>query len=273
MLKERLNNLIKFICPACESGETLNPDRVFQKYYAAIANLGGVQEETVLQELYNNCQDIYKGEEQRRLNIAQKAIISLSATGISSAIIVGLASLILNDKLRIDGITSILTLVAYAGALIYFLGSIIAALRVLGKSKRNCIGPDDLPPESRNKGQYLLHLSKKCLEYTIENYKLNNIQLSIVYFSQECFRNAVILLIMCGLLIGSRGFSAKVSGGKEDFKKVAEIAFYIDYQKQANKDSCFCHSTFIPAREKYMGLGFNYNRLFFQDIPHCFGAK
>jgi len=40
MLKERRNNLIKFICPACESGQNLNPDEVFKKYYTALANLG-----------------------------------------------------------------------------------------------------------------------------------------------------------------------------------------------------------------------------------------
>jgi len=150
--------------------------------------------------------------------------------------------------LRIDGITSILTLVAYAGALIYFLGSIIAALRVLGKSKRNCIGPDDLPPESRNKGQYLLHLSEKYLQYTIENYKLNNIQLSIVYFSQECFRNAVILLITCGLLIGLSGVWGNESGNKEDLRKVTEIKCYIDCQKQSTLEPCRCSSQDKPDR-------------------------
>lgn len=234
------NELIKIIWPRYESHSTLNSEKIFQKYYEAIDGLRYTTETTVLRELYNNSLDIYKEEEKRRLNITQKATTSLTATGTLSAIIAGLATLLFSQQLRMNEMYAFLSLIFYAGALIYLLRSILIALKILGRENiRYCIGPDDLPPGNKNERQYILHLSEKYLYYTIENYKLNNIQISKLWVSQESFRNGIIILLMtCTLVIGIRGFAFNDSV-KDDSNKITQSKVFRDDQKDLNNDQYF----------------------------------
>ena len=192
------------IRPSRGAEETLNPPKIFNKYYVVLKELKNVEERGIIFKLFEISKYIFDEEEKRCIAIEQKATISLSAIGILVAIIVGFASAFLGNKLELNNVLDIIILCLYFAGLVYLLRATTVALGIVSRVKRYIVGPDDLLPNAKDEALYLLQLSEKYIKYTIENYKIDNRQLDSVWVSQICLRNGIFSIAMGGLLIGVR---------------------------------------------------------------------
>jgi hypothetical protein len=186
--------------PRAPEEDEFNPGSIFETYKRVLADLGAEQHPVKDTELLQVTRQLFEDEAQRRESIDARAGLLFGATGISGSLIVGVAP----GLLRIVPHATVAPLsyeilACYLPALVFFGRTIVNAIRVQGSIRGYTLGPDDLLPSENAEISYERSLALKTLWYTIENYKVNNRQLQLLLVAQQCFRNAVILVLLAGL--------------------------------------------------------------------------
>jgi hypothetical protein len=192
-------SLLSEVFPRRAADNLLNPDAVFEPYTEAIARVRQ-QADLPPSAVLDMSRYVFGRDSDRSESINDRAGTLLGATGLIATLIVFASPLV---KGGIRGFThqpvGIVALVAYALALGYLGWSATVCLAVQGGATRYDLGPDDLGPAQKYP-QYELGIAAKILEYTSSNYKVNNIVMAKLAVAQKCFRNAVILTIIAGIL-------------------------------------------------------------------------
>jgi len=201
------SKLVDAVWPTPEPEEALNPETLFASYHQGLQKIAGATSVAVTERLLEFAGYIFKEEDQRRGKIESKATTCIGATGILSALTIGLGSLVMENKLKGRNLAVSISLALFLVALLYLGRATILALKVFGRISRHTVGPDDLvPSDGETEGQYAKRLSERLLAYTIENYKINNRQLGVVWAAQTCLRNGILVLVAAGFLLGIRQF-------------------------------------------------------------------
>lgn len=195
-------NIYRELWPRTADEESINPPKIFQDYHVKLDEFKKTKNITYDKEILEYSKYLFDEEENRRYNTEKKATYSLNAIGISTALIVGLATLVFEGKFYGKGIFSYLMLLCYLISIVFLVRASMLSLKVFGDIKRNYLGPDDILINNlTNESHYRNLLIEKLIKYTIENYKVNNRVLSIVHTAQACFRNAIFIIGLFGVIL------------------------------------------------------------------------
>ena len=200
-------SLIAEIFPLLSSERNINPDAPFIKYKTAIDILRDTPVTLIVANvstsnldedgLLTASQRLFDSEQSRHSSIDGRAAGLMAAIGLAATLVTGIGFTTLNDTATLPKSAYIVAAVAYFVVLLYLAATVIAAFYVQGYLPRSTPDPADLNPFSKKA------LACKTLEYTMENYKVNNRAVFALYSGMKCFRNAVIILVLAGLAIGT----------------------------------------------------------------------
>jgi len=116
-------------------------------------------------------------------------------SGITAALAVNFIGTLSQNPLKVSPAIKIAMLAMAMLALVYILGAVLGALGVYRPLHRYTVGPDDLVPSAWTKEQTYMHrLSQKWVDYTIQNYRVNNRVNSLVSAAQQLLFRGVVLL-------------------------------------------------------------------------------
>ena len=185
------------------SDDILNPHNLFKKYiesYNLIAKSENTRHGPRILEISKY---LFDEEENRRKRIDTTASNFLSIIAVVAALIIAMAGLIFNKGINLDDSISFLTLILYFISLIYLFCAYINSLSIFGIVPRYYPDPNDLVPNnSESENQFSLRIGVTFLYYTVENYKINNRQQHKIHNSRVLIRNAIVALLMAGILLG-----------------------------------------------------------------------
>lgn len=179
----------------------LNPDTVFDAYQRTVEDLETQGPSNESETLFGMSKYIFETENDRRASIDARASVLIGASGITGTVVAGIGGGLLSELAGDLSAGRIIVLALYLATLLYLVSAIIAALSVHGPMVRHTIGPDDLHTMSGVNRNFQHRLSLQLISYTIENYKVNNRQMVALAVAQSRFRNAVITIILAGLIL------------------------------------------------------------------------
>jgi hypothetical protein len=147
-------------------------------------------------------QRLYDDGLARRESINTRCGAVLSTGGILGALFVAAGQLGLMQQKGSYGIAAWIVLVLFIIALAYVGFSIVMALAVQAALRGNVVDPGDLviSPSELNPDEYAIHLAKRYLFYTVQNYKVNNELMFQLHSAQRCLRNGIVAIILAGML-------------------------------------------------------------------------
>lgn len=176
----------------------------FDRYRAYIGQLPepGNDPDNYSAAVLTASQRIYDGEATRRESINNRCGAVLSTGGILGALFVAAGQLGLSRAKGSLGSAAWAELVIFVIALVFLGFSISMALAVQGSQQGNVIDPGDLRTGDGQPvlSSYSLHLARKYLEYTVDNYATNNKLKFRLHSAQRHLRNAIIAIIVAGIL-------------------------------------------------------------------------
>jgi hypothetical protein len=213
-----LKQFLKILWPTTRKKEESNPEEVFEQYKVRLEAFKAQKPPPAASKILEFSKFLYEQEEQTSTRIEQRATNSLTSIAISSALLIGIAPIILEGKIKANSLFLIVMLLFFLAAIVYLVRASITALQVFDEFVWHKLGPDD-PIESDNTSNeaYAKDLGARLIEYTIENIKVNNHRTSIANTSRSCFRNAVFLIGVFGLMLAAQTlFSPAVPTNKPD---------------------------------------------------------
>jgi len=146
-------------------------------------------------------QRIYDDELARRESINTRCGTVLGTGGILGALFVAAAQLGLIQEKGKFGILAGFLLAAFIIALVYIGTSITMALAVQGQVKGNTVDPTNISTEKTNDAKmYDMELAIDLLNYTVNNYEVNNDFKYKLNSAQRCLRNGIIAITIAGIL-------------------------------------------------------------------------
>jgi hypothetical protein len=159
-------------------------------------------------------QRLYDDGLTRRESINTRCGAVLSTGGILSALFVAAGQLGLMQQKGSYGIAAWIVLVVFLIALAFVGFSIVMALAVQAATRGNVLDPGDLVVSvgELNPDEYNLHLAKRNLLYTVQNYKVNNVLMFKLHSAQRCLRNGIVAIILAGMLSPLALHTAATSG-------------------------------------------------------------
>jgi len=182
--------IITEIIPWLVSENQLNPEELFRKYRDAYSNLSLTQNlEVGTDQILEHSKYLFNEELERRLRIDSTAANLLNILGVIAAFVVGTGSILLTKGYSINHIGLLSISVAYGISLLYIASAFLVCLRVLAHDVRYYMDPLDISQiQEMDRKLYDLSIAKKLLEYTTENYKVNNRQINRIQVTRALFR-------------------------------------------------------------------------------------
>jgi hypothetical protein len=200
------------VWPSRQREEELNPPDIFLSYEDALSRMWTVPDDKLRSRLFDLSVELYRSELERRRHAEARSNATLTVGGITFALAGGLFGLF-GKEFGTALIPWKLIIATYLGAMMYLVGSLMAALRVYGPSSTNIIDPVDLAPtETETETEYIVRYSCRLVEYTIKNYKENNRVLESVFISQQRLRYGIGLLFVA-LLMFVGGYIVRTDPG------------------------------------------------------------
>ena len=197
--------ILRLLWPTKLEEKQLNPEVFFERYVNAYTSISITENYKIGSRILDISKYLFEEEEGRRNRIETTASNFLNVITVTAALVIGLAGYIFSDGLQKLGLFRILILAGFGMSLIYLCAASIHALKVFSECPRYYIDPTDIVPHNNEiDEQYSIRLGKKFLEYTVENYKINNRQMNIIYTTRAFLRNAVFAILICGLFFGTQ---------------------------------------------------------------------
>jgi hypothetical protein len=217
-VRASLVSAFREVVPLTPSESELNPASIFAQYTVAIdalkAGVPGNDDKTLL----SSSERLYDGEVARHSSIDGRASGLMSAIGIAATLVTGLGLTTLSDVANLSPPGYVVVLVVYIAVLVYLAATAVIAFRVQGYMPRSMPDPTDLTPDAGI--NQTRSIACRLMDYTVRNYRENNRAAYLLYSGQKCFRNAVLVLVLGGLL--SALITVTQSGLGSDASKLAE---------------------------------------------------
>jgi len=167
----------------------------------------GIEDKNKINEIYNLAHEIYKAEHERYEGITRKTISIFGATGIISAIVLGLGRFIFMDVSKSSTIIVIIMAILFIIILLYLSRAIHFCLKTMETTTFWIISPREICITNLNNvSEYLKTLSIIILEYTERNYRVTNQKIDKYVLAYEYYKLAIYTLVLLGVFIGTGFF-------------------------------------------------------------------
>lgn len=200
----RLTPVLEQIYPRAQPEHAVNPAAIFSLYQQSLDQIVADQASTDDPRLLELAWKLFDQESARRTSIDARAGGVLPATSIVASLIVGVGFGALKEIAEVNRVIIYATFIA---SLVFLGRSILYALSVQGSVVRYTLGPDDIAPAPPvppvGPSRYERHIARKLIQYTINNYKINNMQMQYLRVAQQSLRNAIVTIIAGGLIVAA----------------------------------------------------------------------
>jgi hypothetical protein len=194
-----------FLWPWQRKSATLNPDDVFAGYGNSIDVMEAVPLTADDEKLLAQSWKLFDNETARRTSIDTRAAAIMSAIGLAATLVTGVGFTVLKD-VSIPSIARVFILMGYVLSLVYLVRTMLLLFQVHGDVPRYTPDPSDLvtgplPPAAPGApilSPYDRRLACKIMRYTVNNYKINNMQADALFVAQRAFRNAILAIVLGG---------------------------------------------------------------------------
>jgi hypothetical protein len=212
-------SLCQFLWPRRRASTELNPDRHFGGYSADINAMANDPPSSDDQKLLAQSWKLFDNEAGRRNSIDTRAAAIMSALGLAATLVTGVGFTVLKDT-SVPPAARWIILLFYILSLGYLVRTMLLLFQVHGDVPRYTPDPSDLltatadlrptpqalqtTPEG-NIGilsAYDRRLACKIMAYTVENYKINNVQQETLFVAQKALRNAILAVVLGGTVAG-----------------------------------------------------------------------
>jgi hypothetical protein len=204
--------------PRQNNPATLNPDEVFARYVGAIDRMANTPPSADDQKLLAQSMKLFDNESARRNSIDSRAGAIMSAIGLAATLVTGVGFTVLKD-VSIPPLARVIFLLGFVPSLVYLLRTMLLLFQIQGDVTRNTPDPSDLPTAPADLrpiaevpagaadnatalSVYDRRLACKIMTYTVENYKVNNVESDALFVAQRAFRNAIISIVLSGTVAG-----------------------------------------------------------------------
>jgi hypothetical protein len=206
--------------PWRKSWDELNPAEIFRNYVDAVGVMVNTQPSADDEKLLAQSWRLFDNENARRNSIDTRAAAIMSAIGLAATLVTGVGFTVFKDA-AIPFAARVIILVGYLVSLAYLVRTMVLLFRVHGDVSRYTPDPSDLPtaatdlqpvvgdpvqapggPVVRPLSAYDRRLACRIMNYTINNYKINNTQLDALVVAQRAFRNAILTIVLSGTVAG-----------------------------------------------------------------------
>ena len=211
-------SLLGVLWPRRSNPADLNPTNIFDGYIATVATMAAAAPAADDEKLLDQSWKIFDNESGRRTSIDTRAAALMPAISLAATLVTGVGFTVLKDTtLPVDALAVILA--TYVLALVYLVRTMLLLFVIHGQIFRHTPDPSDLPTPAgaAAAGQpspYDRGLACRIMRYTIENYRINNVQTNVLVVAQQSFRNAIIAIAVggtvAGILIFGHGLAASV---------------------------------------------------------------
>lgn len=153
--------------------------------------------------------DIYNREEDRRSNVESKANTLLSATGLTIALIANFGKSLFFDADNLgkyDQFTVYIFTLFFTLTIIYFMVSIVYAIKTLTRRGYHSLYPKDILDMTASADDYDKRIASLILEKTIKNYVVVNEKVDSMMMSQEYFKRGIVSIVIVTLILSSKLF-------------------------------------------------------------------
>jgi hypothetical protein len=161
---------------------------------------------------------LFDNESARRNSIDSRAGAIMSAIGLAATLVTGVGFTVLKD-VSIPPLARVIFLLGFVPSLVYLLRTMLLLFQIQGDVTRNTPDPSDLPTAPADLrpiaevpagaadnatalSVYDRRLACKIMTYTVENYKVNNVESDALFVAQRAFRNAIISIVLSGTVAG-----------------------------------------------------------------------
>lgn len=203
------------VWPRLQTDMIINPGSVFARYTQALDTVDPNQPSRIDKQLLDFAQNLFDDASARRTEINAGADAVLSANGIVVSLIVGIGIGSLKDLMQTERLDVIAIYLFFAVSLVFLGRAIVSAFRV-GNTFRNTLGPDDIAPLPPNEpdavSAYNRAVARKLIGYTIENYKINNIERRRLAIAKVSLRNGIVVIIVGGIAVAIYGLINLLAG-------------------------------------------------------------
>jgi hypothetical protein len=199
-------SLCAFLWPRRSNPDVLNPAGPFGSYERAINDMAAAAPSTDDPKLLAQSWKIFDNEAGRRTSIDTRAGAVMPAISLAATLVTGVGFTVLKDAtIPIDARCVILA--TYLLTLVYLVRTMLLLFVIHGQVFRYTPDPSDLPTPVAGTAAaavspYDRELACKIMRYTVQNYRINNVQSDALFVAQKTFRNAIIAIAIGGTIAG-----------------------------------------------------------------------
>jgi hypothetical protein len=144
---------------------------------------------------------IFDNDASRHTSIDTRAGAMMSAITLAATLVTGVGFTTFKDTSSLPKAVVWAIFVTFALALLYLTTTTVLLFQIQGQVFRWTADPRDLiPPAPATPSHYPREVATKILRYTIENYRVNAQVITKLFVAQKCFRNALLVLVIGGLV-------------------------------------------------------------------------
>jgi hypothetical protein len=198
--------------PRRKAEAEINPANVYQRYTDALARLDHDPSPAQDKQLLDRAQKLFDDSSARRSAIDSAAGAILAANGIVVSLIVGIGFGSLKDLTQTARFELVVIYGFFAISLLFLARAIFYAIRIgIAEVFRSTLGPDDIAPLPAQDAEwdnirgisYDRRIAHKLIQYTIDNYKVNNIARMQLTLAQVSLRNGIMAIIIGGIIVAT----------------------------------------------------------------------
>ncbi len=164
-----------------------------------------------IESMYNLANMIAAAERERLETASRKTFTLFGATGILSAIALGLGKLLLSDMTCTPTAVVAIICVMYAIILTYFFRAAYFCLLVMDVARFYVIGPKDVcDVQEKTNAEYLKTMTVRLLEHTERNYRVTNQKIDNFATARECFQLGIFMLLVLGMFFAAYSLVVRI---------------------------------------------------------------
>jgi hypothetical protein len=196
--------LFEEVVPLSTSDAQLNPAAEFQRYDQAVAAIEATAASADDPKLLDLSLKLFDNDAGRRTSIDSRAGAMMSAITLAATLVTGVGFTAFKDTSGLSHQAFWAMFLTFILALIYLTVTAVLLFQIQGRIFRSTPDPRDVvtppPPAADQPSPYQREVAVKMLRYTIANYKINNRVVNRLWIAQKCFRNALVILVIGGIV-------------------------------------------------------------------------
>jgi hypothetical protein len=189
------------VVPLPIAEETLNPPAIFQTYEAAANTIEATAASADDPKLLDLSLKLFDNDAGRRASIDARAGAMMSAITLAATLVTGVGFTTFKDTSSLSSAAFWAMFLTFVLALGFLTVTTVLLFQIQGAVARSTPDPRDVvTPPPVTPSDYPRQVAVIVLRYTIANYKVNNRVVNRLWIAQKCFRNALLVLVVGGIV-------------------------------------------------------------------------